>query len=120
MKKRWRHSPLYIRIMNSREYKEARAAYLSKHPLCEICEAKGFYDRRPTQLHHIREVESGRTEAECWQLGISPSNFQALCEDCHNEVHRARHSHSREAHQQREHERAQQWLDRRRKKKGTV
>ena len=105
------HSRLYVRIMNSKEWRRVRNLYLGEHPLCEMCKAEGYY--RPARcVHHRQEVESGRTEKECWEIATRTANLQALCYDCHAKVHRQQRSHSRESHHQREQERLRQWISR--------
>lgn len=105
------HSKLYIKLMNSREWKRTRAAWLTGHPLCARCAAQGYVTAARC-VHHITPVESGHTENECRQLAFSPSNLQALCIACHAEIHKAERSHSKESHQQRERDRLQAWIDR--------
>ena len=105
------HSRLYVKIMNSKEWREARGSYLSDHPLCEACQAEGYVQLAQC-VHHKTEVESGKTERECWQLATSSSNLQALCYRHHREAHRELRSHSKEQHQKREQERLSQWLSR--------
>ena len=61
------HSKLYVQLMNSREWRELREAKIRANPLCECCQAKGYVV--PSRcVHHIVEVESGRTEKECRDL----------------------------------------------------
>jgi len=103
------HSRLYIKLMNSREWRLLRAQKLTDQPLCEMCWAKG-YVRAAQCVHHIIEVESGRNEQECRDICYRYSNLQSLCYECHQEVHKARGSYKRDGHQQRENERLQRWI----------
>lgn len=105
------HSRLYVKIMNSKEWRRVRDQYLSEHPLCELCKADGYY-RVAQCVHHLQEVESGRTEQECWDIATRVANLQALCYEHHGKVHREQRSHSRDAHRQREQERLKQWISR--------
>jgi 5-methylcytosine-specific restriction enzyme A len=52
-----------------------RAAFLSAHPLCVICLAKGRV-APATELDHIIALMHGGTEQD---------NYQALCRDCHQD-----------------------------------
>ena len=92
---------LYTRLMNSPEWREIRAGMQEKHPFCELHEKRGI--KVPaTCIHHIREVESGQTEAESRELCYNPENLIALCAYCHNEIHKRKRSHSRENVKQRQ------------------
>ena len=53
-----------------------RAKWLSAHPVCVMCEAKG-YARPATQLDHIIPLWQGGKDDE--------SNYQSLCVPCHDE-----------------------------------
>lgn len=105
------HSTTYIRLIQSREWKQLRAACLTEHPLCERCKQLG-YIRAARCVHHLTPVESARTEQEAARLCFSPSNLQALCYDCHAEIHRLARSHSKQVHQQRQQQALQRWIDR--------
>lgn len=58
-----------------RQWVKIRNAYISKHPLCEECEAKGLLVPA-TEVHHKNPLASGGTNAE--------ENLQALCKACHS------------------------------------
>lgn len=53
-----------------------RAKWLSAHPLCVMCEAKG-YAKPATQLDHIIPLWQGGKDDE--------SNYQSLCDECHKD-----------------------------------
>ncbi len=105
------HSKLYQRLMNSREWRETRTSKLQRNPLCEEHYKVGKYVAASV-VHHIIEVESGRTEQECRRLCFDPNNLESLCRECHAEIHRARGYHTMAAHQQRARERLKQWVSR--------
>ncbi|WP_242984921.1 HNH endonuclease signature motif containing protein [Clostridium sp. 2-1] len=64
-----------------RSWAKIRAAYLSAHPLCEVCKAEGRLT--PAELvHHRRRLTDGGTND--W------SNLQALCQECHSRLHAER------------------------------
>lgn len=58
-----------------RQWKKIRAAYISKHPLCEECEKAGRLVPAK-EVHHKIPLASGGTNAE--------ENLQALCKPCHS------------------------------------
>lgn len=102
------HSQLYIKLMNSARWRTLRMRKLAANPLCEHHLEQGKYVAASV-VHHIIEVESGRTEQECRTLCFSWSNLQSLCRECHAEIHRTARSHSKDVHQQREQERLDRW-----------
>lgn len=59
-------------------WRKARAAYLTKHPLCVMCEAQGRVTAA-TVVDHI--VPHRGDSALFWD---SANNWQALCAPCHN------------------------------------
>lgn len=102
------HSQLYVRIMNSAKWKEARAIKVSRNPLCEDCFEKGIYT--PVQcIHHLVEIESAKTDIEAWNLATQQNNLRSLCFNCHHKVHAEKRSHSKEAHKQRNSERLERF-----------
>lgn len=104
-------SKLYTRLMNAREWRDLRTAKLTEDPLCEVCRSKGLVVAASV-VHHLIEVESGRTEQECRQLAYSWNNLQSLCRECHSQIHQELRSHSREAHRRRSEDRMAQWIAR--------
>lgn len=90
------HCPTYVRLMNSSEWRRLRTEVISEQPVCQACQ------RAASQcVHHIVEVESGRTDAEMERIAFNRANLQALCFHCHSEIHRAKRSHSKQAHKRR-------------------
>ena len=59
-----------------RKWMEIRARWLSEHPLCVMCIAKG-YTRPANRLDHIVPLIDGGADDE--------SNYQSLCASCHDE-----------------------------------
>lgn len=105
------HSQLYVRLMNSKAWRDTRNKYLALHPLCEDCKERGIV-KAAQCVHHMVEVESGRTDRECEQLCFSTGNLRALCFACHSERHTKAKSHTKEAHRQRNSERLERWIRR--------
>lgn len=61
----------------SKRWQEARAAYLQRHPLCEQCGREG----RLVLARVVDHITPHRGEMA---LFWDSSNWQALCEHCHN------------------------------------
>lgn len=105
------HSPTYRRLIGCKRWRDLRALKLTEQPYCERCLQEGR--RRPASVvHHIQEVESGRTVQECEALCYNIHNLMSLCPECHAAIHRELRSHSKEQHQAREAERLRQWVSR--------
>lgn len=104
------HSEQYKKLISSARWQALRRQFLTDHPLCEACKAKGYVVAANT-VHHIIEVESATTERDMIDLCFSPSNLQALCRGCHNELHAAKRSHSRKAHKERMKESLKRFID---------
>lgn len=68
--KRERH-----RFYQSKQWLEARAAYLAAHPLCVDCNSAGMFVSA-TVVDHIKEVKVGGSR-------LDSSNFQSLCASHH-------------------------------------
>ena len=69
---------------NTSAWRNAREAYLMKHPLCEHCLAKGKV--KPAEhVHHKRSPFMG-TDVN-WALLLDQENLQALCAECHRLEH---------------------------------
>lgn len=100
----------YTRMLNSKRWKELRALKLMRNPLCQMCEREGIVTAA-VDVHHIRPVESARTLADMEALCFNPNNLLALCVGCHIKIHQDRKSHTKAAHQQRERERLDRWID---------
>lgn len=107
-----KHGTLYTKWIQSREwYAGLRIQVLrEQHGLCAWCKAKG-YIVPATVVHHMIEVESGKTEAEQRRLMFSRSNCVGLCRECHNAYHQQQGYHSTEAVRQRQSERHEAWQD---------
>jgi len=60
------------------KWQRYRAAYLAKHPLCRMCEAKG----RVTAANVVDHIVDHRGDTK---LFWDTSNWQPLCKPCHSE-----------------------------------
>lgn len=79
-------SQQYVKMINSARWRRLRAEILREHPLCQRCEAEGYY-AAATEVHHRDPVDWARTPAERERRMFSPTNLMALCHRCHVEVH---------------------------------
>lgn len=108
----YRHSATYDRLIKSSRWRAIRAQQLAEHPFCELCAKKGvYYQTGATEVHHIVPIDSARTEEEAERLAYSTSNLMSLCHKCHSNLHKAEHSHGKEAHQRRAEEELARWIE---------
>ena len=59
-------------------WQKIRAAYLSAHPLCDMCLAEGKCIAATVVHHRVPLADGG---------GNDPANLQALCQRCHSSHH---------------------------------
>jgi 5-methylcytosine-specific restriction endonuclease McrA len=90
--------------------------------LCERCRREGIaagvlpdgYITPGVDCHHIKPVETARTEDEMRQLAYDISNIELLCVPCHIKTHQELRSHTKEkVHENkvRAADRRASWLD---------
>lgn len=73
---------------NSKAWKDCRAGYLrSVGGLCERCLAKGTY--RPAEIIH-HKIHLTPANISNPDVALSWDNLEALCRDCHAEIHEPR------------------------------
>ena len=108
--------PQYQRLLNSKTWKMLRMAYLQQHPLCERCLKEGHV-RSAIDLHHRIPVETAKSRSEMRDLCYDLRNLEALCIPHHKEAHKQLRSQTKEAHQQREDDRLERWIERQSKPK---
>ena len=85
-RKKTGRNKVYFDLLNTRRWRNLRAAYLAEHPLCEDCIEAG----RTTpaeEVHHVEEILSGEDYEEMAALAYDPANLRALCADCHHARH---------------------------------
>jgi len=61
-----------------RNWRKIRLAFLSKNPICELCQADGRLTPANT-VHHKRKIADGGNNTY--------ENLQALCNRCHSKLH---------------------------------
>ena len=113
------HSKLYVKLMNSREWRQLRMEKLRANPLCERCLAE--YDRAvPARVvHHIKPIEDTNDEMESRRRAFDFDNLQSLCFECHRAIHVAEGYHKAETMRARQQERMEQWKARMAKRFGS-
>lgn len=89
-------NPIYIKLINSKKWKELRNRKLQEHPICEVCENQGK-STLAIEVHHRIPVESGASKSRMEALMFNYSNLMSICHACHVEIHRRMFSHSKEA-----------------------
>ena len=62
-------------------------------------------------------IESGVSDADMERLAYDVSNLQALCYDCHRQIHMSMRHCGKSIHRQREADRLEQWKSRIKKSK---
>lgn len=67
-------------------YKKNRLLYLAENPLCERC-LENEKVEPATQVHHLTSFLTGKDESEKLALLLDTTNFLAICERCHGELH---------------------------------
>lgn len=101
----------YQKLLNDKRWKELRRSYLQAHPLCELCEEKGYFVSA-IDIHHKKPVESATSPAEMEQLCYSWTNLQALCIPCHVRVHKEMGKDTKENRKQRSNDALKRWIAR--------
>lgn len=102
--------------MNSVRWRKLRNTYLGDHPLCERCLQEGRVVSARC-VHHLTPIETAHSELGMEQLAFAESNLQALCFQCHADVHASEHSHTKEKHLEYVAHRLEVWKERHRPKK---
>ena len=105
------HSKLYVKLMNSREWRELRIRKLQANPLCERCQAEHGWVVPARCVHHIIPIEASTSEAEARERAFNFNNLQSLCYECHREIHQAEGYHSSDVVRERNQQRQSAWED---------
>ena len=78
----------YNRMIHTSKWLRLRRDVLTRHPLCQRCEASEEPRLVPaTEVHHVKPVEEAFTHAERMARMYDAGNCMALCHDCHVKVH---------------------------------
>ena len=106
-----RHGKYYDEMIQSKEWRELRVRVLREHNgLCAWCLKKGYVVSAEV-VHHLVEVETGRTQEEQRRLMFARSNVVGICRRCHSDHHNQQGYHSTAKVLQRQAERKATWLD---------
>lgn len=89
-------NPIYIKLINSKEWKSLRKRKLTDKPICEVCEESGK-STLAEEVHHKIPVESVSSEHQMKRLMFSYNNLMSVCHTCHAEIHRQMFSHTKES-----------------------
>lgn len=100
----------YVRLINSRRWRELRALKLHADPLCEECRRQGRLVPA-TEVHHIIPVETASSPDGMRSLMFQYANLRSLCHVCHAEAHRLLHSHSKASVKENNHRAAQRFRE---------
>lgn len=84
----------YIRLINTKRWRDLRMKKLKEHPICTICEEKGI-STLATEVHHVIPVEKGKTESQMSDLMYNYNNLMSVCHDCHVQIHKEMFSHTK-------------------------
>ena len=97
-------------IYNSREWRELREQKLRANPLCEICEQKGI-TTAAHQVHHIHPIEDSHSVQEMRKWAFMYENLQSVCDQCHNDIHKAEGKGTKALAIERAKQRQDRWAD---------
>ena len=97
----------YQHLINSHRWLRLRRDLLTRHPLCQRCQAEGRLTPA-TEVHHIRPVEEAVGRAAKAALMYDPHNLRALCHNCHVLTHTEMGRSGKEATRRRNAEQARQ------------
>ena len=89
-------NPIYIKLINSKDWRVLRLKKLRSNPICEVCDSE-FRSTLATEVHHIMPVESKCNESDMKRLMFSEHNLQSLCHSCHAKIHKDMFSHTKES-----------------------
>ena len=97
-------------IYNSREWRELRTRKLRANPLCELCQQKGIVTAAH-QVHHIHPIEDSTSKAEMRKWAFMWENLQSVCDQCHNDIHKAEGKGTKALAIERAKQRQDRWAD---------
>ena len=85
--KRNKSKLIYDSVYNTQTWRNIRKAYLMEHPLCERC-LEHNKTTASSEVHHKYEISNGSNTLEMKDIGFDYNNLMALCEECHQEIHK--------------------------------
>lgn len=86
----------YQHLLNDKRWKQVKEiVWRRTNGLCERCMQEGIITQG-VDCHHIKPVESGRTEQEMERLCYDVNNIRLLCIPCHIKTHQEMRSHTKE------------------------
>ncbi len=107
-----KHGTLYMKLIQSKEWCELREQVLrEQRGLCKWCLDRHGWVVPAEVVHHMIEVESGKTEAEQKRLMFSRSNVVAICKQCHSAHHNGQGYHKSDVVAERQQARHEAWQD---------
>lgn len=107
-------NPIYIKMINSKRWKDLRLRKLSDTPLCEACEACEANGKSTLagEVHHRIPVESVPTETRMRELMFNYGNLMSVCPACHADIHKEMFSHTKESVKANKRRQTQRFIDR--------
>lgn len=76
------------KLYQLKQWRDLSKQYRMEHPLCERCLAEGR-TKESQQVHHlVSPFEWGLSEEEKLKRLLNPNNLQALCVQCHVDIHK--------------------------------
>ena len=86
----------YQHLLNGKRWRIVKEMVWQRtNGLCERCLQEGIVTQG-VDCHHIKPVESGRTEQEMERLCYDVNNIRLLCIPCHIKTHQEIRSHTKE------------------------
>ena len=78
----------YHKLLRHSKWQRLRAMYLSQHPVCEQCDKNGK-TTIATVVHHVVPIEDAKDIMMMERLAYDWHNLMALCDECHEIIHRS-------------------------------
>lgn len=77
----------YHRLLKSHKWQRLRARYMAQHPVCEQCDKNGKTSLAKV-VHHVVPVEDAKDLAMMEVLAFDWHNLMAVCDECHEAIHK--------------------------------
>lgn len=72
------------KFYHSKAWTDCRKTYISQHPLCERCQAKGLIVPAHIVHHKIHLTQENINDPS---ISLNHANLESLCFECHNAEH---------------------------------